>query len=119
MTTRVLVPAIIRLIETRRLPLSSEKRLQAVLADEFARAGIAADREVDLGDGDIIDFMIGDVGLELKIKGQRRAIFRQCERYCGHERIGALVLATNAAMGLPGSIGGKPVHVVSLSRGWL
>ena len=110
---------IIRLIETRRLPLTSEKRLQAALAEEFAGAGIAAEREVDLGYGDIIDFMIGPIGLELKIRGQRRAIFRQCERYCGHERVGTLILATNAAMGLPARIGDKPVHVVSLARGWL
>lgn len=110
---------IIRLIQTRRLPLSAEKPLQAALALEFEKAGIAAEREVDLGDGDVIDFMIGGIGLEVKIKGQRRAIFRQCERYCGHDRVVTLVLATNAAMGLPAWIDGKPVHVASLARGWM
>lgn len=110
---------IIRLIHTRRWPLTGEKALQAKVADEMALAGIAAEREVDLGNGDIIDFMIGEIGLELKIKGQRRAIYRQCERYCGHDRVATLVLATNAAMGLPAWIAGKPVHVASLARGWL
>lgn len=110
---------IVALVHTRRWPLASEKALQAKLADELAHAGIPAEREVDLGDGDIIDFMIGGIGLELKLKGQRRAIFRQCERYCGHDRVVTLVLATNAAMGLPATIAGKPVHVASLSRGWL
>ena len=110
---------IIHLIQTRRLPLSAEKPLQAALAREFELAGIVAAREVDLGGGDMIDFMIGGIGLEVKIKGQRRAIYRQCERYCGHDRVVTLVLATNAAMGLPAWIGGKPVHIASLSRGWL
>lgn len=111
--------SIVYFIKHRRLSLASEKLTQADLAREFYEAGIVAEREVNLGDGDIIDFLIGDIGVELKLKGQRRAIFRQCERYCQHDRISALVLATNAAMGMPLAINGKPVHVVYLGMAWL
>lgn len=110
---------IARLIERRRLPLTDEKRCQEALAVEFAAAGILAEREVNLGDGDIIDFMIGNIGLEIKLSGQRRAIYRQCKRYVLHARVSSLVLATNAAMGLPALMNSKDVTVVSLARGWL
>lgn len=110
---------LVRLIERLRLPLAREKVLQRELAPHLDRVGVDIRREHDLGDGDIIDFLIDGVGLEIKIKGQRRAIFRQCERYCGHDALQALVLATNVAMGLPSTILGKPVFVASLGRGWL
>jgi hypothetical protein len=110
---------IVRFIESRRWPLSDEKRLQEYIWTEFIQLGVAADREVRLGDGDIIDFMIGDVGIEVKIKGRRMAIYRQCERYCGHTAVASLVLATSVAMGMPESVKGKPVAIASLGRGWL
>lgn len=85
---------IVKFIQIRRLPLGDEKKAQWALAAEFDASGIAYEREVDLGGGDIIDFMVGDTAIEMKIKEQRRAIYRQCERYCSHDRVKALVLAT-------------------------
>ena len=102
-----------------RFKLNNEKALQAEMAQAFDRLGIEAEREVRLGPGDIIDFLVGDVGLEVKTKGQKKAIFRQCERYCDHDRIKALVVATNVAMGFPREIGGKPVYVLPLGKAWL
>lgn len=110
---------LVQFIQARRFPLTSEKPLQAAIAGEFAAAGIQYEREVDLGGGDIIDFMVGGVGIEVKIKGQRRAIYYQCARYCEHAEVQALVLATNAAMGMPEKVNGKPVFIANLGRGWL
>ncbi len=111
--------ALVRFLGSYRWPLSDEKRLQEVMAEQFAAAAVAAAREVDLGNGDIIDFMIGGVGMEVKIKGSKRAIYRQCERYCAHDRVEALILATNVATGMPATINGKPVLVALLGKGWL
>lgn len=113
------VRGLVRFIGSRRWPLSDEKRLQATMAEEFAEAGIVAEREVHLGDGDIIDFMIGGVGIEVKIKGSKREMYRQCERYCSHEQLKSLILATNVATGMPVTINEKPILVAMLSRGWL
>jgi hypothetical protein len=83
-------------------------------------------REFHLGPGDIVDFMVGDLvpigsglAIEVKIKGQRREIFRQLERYCAYPNVREMVLATNVPMGLPDLICGKPVSIVHLGRGWL
>lgn len=110
---------IVRFVETRRWPLSDEKRLQADMGAELSKAGIAHRREVVLAPGDIVDFMVGDIAVEVKIKGARREIYRQCERYCQHETVRSLVLATNVAMGMPAFISGRPILVAHLSRGWL
>jgi hypothetical protein len=110
---------IIRFIESRRWPISDEKALQAMMAKQFAAAGVAVRREMRLSDQDIVDFMVDHVAIEVKIKGQRREHYRQCERYCMHDQVHALVLATAKMMGLPPTINGKPVFTASLSRGWL
>lgn len=110
---------IVKFIERHRWPLSSEKDLQEMFHAALVSAGVPARREVRLDEESIIDVMIGSVGVEMKIKGQRRAIYQQCERYCMIERVESLVLATAVSMGMPQVINCKPVMVASLSRGWL
>ncbi len=112
---------LIQFIRTRRFPLGTEKETQAAIAGELAANGHAFLREHRLSDGDIVDFFFPATGLaaEVKIKKGARAIFAQCERYCEHADVKTLVLVTNAAMGLPATILGKPAHLVSLGRGWL
>ena len=111
---------IIEVLTTRQWPLSDEKLLQPLIAIEFVRAGLSdIAREVHLGKRDIVDFLIGDVAVEVKVKGDRRAIYRQLERYCGYEAVGAIVLATNVPMNLPELIEGKPASIAALGRGWL
>ena len=113
------VVAIIDVLRHLRLPLSDEKRLQAEIALALAAAGIDAAREVHLGDGDVIDFMVGCTGVEVKIKGAKRAIYHQLERYAQHEEIVDLLLVTNVPMGFPTTIAGKPVYLLNLAKAWL
>lgn len=110
---------IVDLLMRQRLSLSDEKQLQAEMAAVFTRAGLPFEREVRLGDGDIVDFMVCGTAIEVKIKGSKRSIYRQCERYCAHDRVAELVLATNMPMALPTEICGKPVVVSLLGVGWL
>lgn len=115
--------AIVAALSRARLDLSFEIATQdgveAVLR-ELLGAG-AVQREYVLGPQDRPDFLVhGCIAIEVKIKGARkRLVFRQLTRYAAHERVTALILVTNLAMGLPAEIGGKPVHVVSLGRAWL
>lgn len=115
----VAASVIVGLLTTHRLPLSDEKLLQLSISDVFEAAALDFEREVSLGDGDIVDFMVGDLAIEVKIKGERRAIFRQLERYCRHDAVGRILLATNVPMMLPVEIMGKPTAIAALGRGWL
>lgn len=112
------VPVILATLAAWRFPLDDEKRLQQAIADLFT-GKIEFEREVRLGDGDIIDFMVGGIGIEAKIKGQRRRIYQQCLRYLRHERVQALILVTQLAVALPSAVGAKPCHVFNLGKAWL
>jgi hypothetical protein len=121
-----LMPRIIHLLITHRFPLADEKLLQAEIAGVLAAAQLSFRREVRLGPRDIVDFVVDDpaqitvgVAVEVKIKGNRRDIFRQLERYAAYDAVSAIVLATNVPMNLPETICGKPASVAALGRGWL
>jgi hypothetical protein len=103
----------------RRLPLSNEQALQWAIAGAFDQDGIAYLREHRLSAADVVDFFCCGIVVEVKIKGSKIAIYRQCERYCRHEEVAGLVLATNLAMTLPPLIAGKPARIADLSRAWL
>lgn len=111
--------ALVKLLTGYRWTLSDEKKLQIEIAAELNAAKIEFRREVHLGPRYIVDFMVRDIAIEVKIKGARRAIFRQLERYCAYDAVGSIILATNVPMGLPDTINGKPVSIAALGRGWL
>ncbi len=110
---------IVHLMSSRRFSLSDEKRLQAEMEELFTAAAFSFKREHRLDSRSIIDFMFGDVGVEVKIKGSRLNIYRQLERYAEFEAVRCLLLVTNVPMGLPELINGKPAHVINLARAWL
>lgn len=112
------------------LHLFADRAFKAVdelaLQDEIARVlgagGFAFEREVRLSDADRIDFLVGDIGLEVKTAGTRTQVIRQLHRYAQHERIGELVLATTRwshASSLPVAMSGKRLSILPLYRGTL
>ena len=108
-----------RVVERARINLSTEKAAQANIAAALLAAGTPFVREHRLSGRDIVDLFAQGIGIEVKISGSARAIFRQLERYAEHDDIRGLILATNRAMSLPSTINGKPAIVASLGRGWL
>lgn len=110
---------IMQVLSRCRLPLTDEKKLQAAIACEFDQAGLDYGREHRLSERDVIDFRLGAIGLEVKIKGSKRAIYKQMERYAEHEALKELILVSNVPMGFPSSLKGKPVYILNLAKAWL
>lgn len=111
---------IIAAIESSRINLSTEALAQNALTKLFDARGWPAQAEVRLTPSDRIDFMIQDVGLEVKIGQPRRSILRQLERYAACEEVGHLILVTSTAFPSGGfKVGGKQVDIAKLSVGWL
>jgi hypothetical protein len=102
--------------EQLRLRVGNEAGMQLSIEEALNEAGFANEREYRLSAADRIDFMIGSVGLEAKTRCNKRAIFRQLERYAQHYAIEALILVTGTAIGLPAAINGKPVYLVATGR---
>jgi len=116
----VFTSLVLERLRSVRADLSDEKRAQAGIAAALASLGAPVEREVRLAPGDVIDILVGPLGIEVKLKGARKvAVWKQLERYARHERIGGLILASNLAMGLPDAVGGKPLWFVPLGRAWL
>ena len=113
------IDAICDLLASRRVPLTSERATQDAIAEVLASAGLAFTREHSLGGFGRIDFLLGNIGLEVKVAhiSSPREIHRQLVRYARSPEIAHLVLATGRSVQL-GEIG-KPHRVVSLGRAWL
>lgn len=101
----------------------TEDDLQRELATALADAGIDAQREVRLSDGaSRIDLLVGDIGIEVKIKGGWVDVTKQLRRYSRCSDLAALVLVTTRAVHQKvarNDFAGFPVQIVSLVGGAL
>lgn len=111
--------ALLTWLSRQRLRMSCEKQAQADLEAALIGHDIKHRREAHLTKGDIPDFLVGDIVIELKTKGSAMAIYRQCERYAQHDEVGGVILLTARAMSLPQTIAGKPAAVASMGAAWL
>lgn len=101
----------------RRFRMGHETLLQEDVQTALKAVGAEFEREKVLGPGERVDFLVdGHIALELKIRANRKRIFRQLERYATYSQIDAIVLLTASAMGLPALIGDKPAYFVHLGR---
>lgn len=75
---------------------AAEAVVQAQIEQALRQEGVAFQREVEIAPGDRIDFMVGSVGIEVKIKGNRAPIIRQLARYIGNDRVDEIILAATS-----------------------
>ena len=91
----------------------SEEQLHRQAAEAFAA------HEVSLAPRCRIDFMVGDIGVEIKKKRPQRApLVAQLTRYANCPQIARLIVLAPRGVDLPKSIGGKPVTMMSLEKLW-
>lgn len=111
---------IVRAMETIRCGAScTEEELHAQVAQVLMACGLEAEHEVRLAPRCRIDFMCGDVGIEIKKnKPERAKLIAQLTRYAACDRVKMLVVAAPRGVRLPDRIGGKPVIMVALERLW-
>lgn len=117
-----MISSILTILGSKRFPLHDEKALQASIYDIFLSnlPTSTVDREFILDAKNTIDFLInGKYGVEVKIKASKRAIYKQCERYCQFDSIESLILVTNTSMGFPEQINGKDCYILNLGKAWL
>lgn len=103
------------LLRRYRFRFVDEMQLHAAIAGAFADAHVEAEREVRLSRRDRVDFLVADVGVEVKVKGATAAVEQQLRRYAESDRIRALVLVTSCARhaAIARELDGIPVEFVS------
>ncbi|MEG0048500.1 MAG: hypothetical protein RSE58_01820 [Clostridia bacterium] len=96
-----------------------ENDLHCYVRDCLNAAGLEAKHEASIGEGCRIDYLVGDVGIEIK-KGKPVAavLLKQLKRYAACEGVNALVLVAQSSVKLPASICGKPLRMVALNQLW-
>jgi hypothetical protein len=102
-----------------RFPISVEKALQDAVESALLGERLGFMREVTRG-ADRIDFLVGSVGVELKVKGSVSEVTRQLERYALWGDVSELLLVTTRGhhLAMPRELNGKPV-LVHMVRGVL
>ncbi|QDE83274.1 hypothetical protein [Myxococcus xanthus] len=109
------------LVTAHRFRCVGEAQLQQALAQVFTEAELPFQREVVLGDAGRIDFMVGALGVEVKVEGSVSAVTRQILDYAEREEVHGLLLVTTRSHhdGMPAQMRGKPVRVAVLRGGLL
>lgn len=113
--------ALLNELSSLRLSVSTEKEAQREIELFLATQQLSFSREYRLDANSIIDFYFDETGtgLEVKIGGTKKQIFRQCERYASFPGIKQLVVLTNQSIVLPRELHGKLCHVISMGMAWL
>ena len=111
---------IVRAIETVRCGAScTEEELHEQVAWALVACGLEPEHEVRLAPRCRIDFMCGDVGIEIKKnKPDKAKLIAQLTRYAACDRVKTLVVAAPRGVSLPDRIGGKKIIMVALERLW-
>ncbi len=115
------LPDVLAALARIRTRASTEADLQAAVGMAFKLARVPHEQQVRISPHDRLDFLAGDVAVELKVDGSAAALLRQLDRYAAHERVGAIVVVSTRArhLEMPAALRGKPVHLVSLLAGGL
>lgn len=118
MTAESLALAIVK----HKFNFNNEKELQGGIAQVLSKLNIEFKAEVKLTARDRIDFLCGDIGIEIKTNDSAggaslSSVTRQLWRYTEHEEISSLILVTTRSKhrNLPQELNGKSLYVVYLS----
>lgn len=95
--------------------LSDEKILQEQIFSVLKGKVNNLKKEYRLNEKDIVDFYVDGIGIEIKIKGTVKNIYRQLERYSLSDKIHSLILVSSKYMGLPETINNKNIYFYNLS----
>ncbi len=95
---------------------TDEGELGSAVAQLLTEAGVPFEREFRLSPRDRIDFMVGSVGVELKVDGSIAELIRQLDRYAKHDVVSGLVLVSTRRkhLYLPTELQGKRVTAICL-----
>ena len=114
------IDAIVRALRVLRLPaVPGEYDIHALVEDVLLQTGFELKHEARISPGCRIDFLCGDIGIEVK-KGKPApaALKKQLEKYAASGRVRALLIIAPGDLRMPRSVGGVPVVCVALSRMW-
>ena len=96
-----------------------EADLHRLVESQLIRGGFPYRHEARVGAGCRVDYLVGDVAIEIK-KGRPApaALLRQLQRYLRLESVGGMIVVTETSVALPSLVCGKPVRALALRHLW-
>lgn len=96
-----------------------EADLHRMVGERLTECGYLYRHEASLATGCRIDYLVGDVGIEIKKgKPSPTGLARQLARYADCEGIRCLLVLTWRSVELPDTIHGKPVYPLAMAQLW-
>ncbi len=107
-------------LDTLRAPRTQDEYdLHLLVRETLDQHGVAYVHEAPLAPRCRIDYLCGDVGIEIKRgRPQEKPLVRQLTRYAQSGRLSAVILIAERLPPVPKTVSGVPVHVVSLQKLW-
>lgn len=107
------------LMELRSPYALYENDIHGFVEDCLKKSGLQYKHEARIGVGCRIDYLVGDVGIEIK-KGKpaHAALVRQLRRYAACDGVRSIIVLTQRSVSLPSEVCGKPVRALSLNSLW-
>ena len=112
--------AVLTALKAMRPPFALyEYDIHQMVGDCLREAGLPCIHEAKIGKGCRIDYLVGDVGIEIK-KGKPipRLLLQQLNRYAACDCLGSLIVLTQRSIKMPDKVGGKPLTHLSISQLW-
>lgn len=113
------IDSMLSLIRRYRFSLTDEKETQREIEEMLKENNIVYSREHRLSKEDIPDFLISGLCIEVKLKGTKKNIYKQLERYSKYDEVEQILLVTNKSLGMPLCINNKASSLINLGRTWL
>lgn len=111
---------VMRALRAIRAPLPrDEYDLHGLVAQALQKAEIDFTHEARLASRCRIDFLCGDIGIEVKRdRPDKKTVTKQLERYAVTGKIRVLILVSEKSASVPMQIEGVPVYTLSLHKLW-
>lgn len=99
--------------------LEDEKQTQNQIETLFTRNLVPYKREYCLNAKNRIDFLSGNIGIEVKLKGRNSDVYNQIDRYLTFNELDSIILVTAKNFILPSTLYDKRIYYVDITKAWL
>lgn len=105
-----------KLLANQAYSITEERLVQDKIEQVLNNNNIIHLREAQLTKQDRIDFLVGTIGIEVKLKAPPTQMIRQLHRYAQSDLISHLLLVTTSPklQQMPKEFNGKPIHTLLL-----
>ena len=99
--------------------LPQETQIHSIIAESLVKNGIEFQHEYRLSSDSRIDFLSGNIGIEVKKSTVKdKDLLKQLKKYSQSNKISKIILVTTKSVNIPSDINNKQIYIVNLYRNW-